>query len=413
MHRFEVNRRGILKVGAAGAIAMPFFARNALAETPIKLGSLLDGTGPLGLEGRRMIQTTQYAVDKLNADGGLLGRSIQLINFDTQSSMQLYTQYAQKLALEDKVDVVQGGITSASREAIRPILDRFKTLLFYNTQYEGGVCDRNVFCTGSTPAQTVDHIVDHALKNWGKKAYIVAADYNYGHITASWMTKFMKEGGGSVVGTDFYPLDVTNFSSAISRIQQASPDVVLSALVGANHSGFYRQWDSAGMKKKTPMGSTVFGLGDELTSMSHSTTNGIITCYGWYSDIDTPASQDFVKGMQAKFGADVTDLGELDTATYDGVMLWAAAVKKAGSVSRDRVIAALESGITVETPAGTVKMDPELHATTRSTYLAEPQDGKWKNPSKSFPEPGIPADTGGRCNLIKNPRTAKQFTPNI
>ncbi|MFP3441103.1 transporter substrate-binding protein, partial [Pantoea sp. SIMBA_133] len=108
----------------------------------------------------------------LNKAGGLLGRQIQLSAYDTQSNIQLYTQYAQTLALKEKVDVVFGGITSSSREAIRPILDRAKMLYFYNTQYEGGVCDRNVFCTGSTPAQTVNHICDYALKNWGKKAYI-------------------------------------------------------------------------------------------------------------------------------------------------------------------------------------------------------------------------------------------------
>ena len=170
-----------------------------------------------------MIQTTEYAVGQLNAAGGLLGRQIQLIAYDTQSSMQLYSQYAQQLVLKDRVDVVQGGITSASREAIRPTLDRYKTLYFYNTQYEGGVCDRNVFCTGTTPAQTVDHVVTYAQKTWGKKAYIIAADYNYGQITAKWMTKFVRDGGGSVARTDFFPLDVTNFSSAISRIQQAAP----------------------------------------------------------------------------------------------------------------------------------------------------------------------------------------------
>ena len=70
------------------------------------------------------IQPTEYAVGLLNAAGGLLGRQIQLINYDTQSSMQLYSQYAQQLVLKDRVDVVQGGITSASREAIRPTLDR-------------------------------------------------------------------------------------------------------------------------------------------------------------------------------------------------------------------------------------------------------------------------------------------------
>lgn len=413
MTETTISRRHAFKLGAAAvtALSMPFVARRALAEEPIKLGSLLDGTGALGLEGRRMIQTTQYAVDELNAAGGLLGRQIKLIAFDTQSNMQLYTQYAQQLALEQKVDVIQGGITSASREAIRPIFDRSKTLYFYNTQYEGGVCDRNVFCTGSTPAQTVDHIVDYALKTWGKKAYIVAADYNYGHITASWMTKFMKDGGGSVAGTDFFPLDVTNFSSAISRIQEAAPAFVLSALVGANHSGFYRQWDAAGMKSKIPLGSSVFGLGDELTTMDPSTTNGIITCYGWYNDIDTPKSKAFVSGMQAKFGADLTDLGELDSATYDGIMLWAAAVRKAGSVDREKVVQALESGLSYEGPTGKVTMDAATHHTIRNAYLATPKDRKW-DILATFPDQ-FPGDTGGACDLLKNPRTNKQFTPNI
>ena len=68
------------------------------------------------------------------------------------------------------------GSTRRTREAIRPILHRFETLYFYNTQYEGGVCDRNIFCTGSTPAQNVNKLVPYITKKWGKKVYIVAAD---------------------------------------------------------------------------------------------------------------------------------------------------------------------------------------------------------------------------------------------
>ena len=410
-----VTRRGALKFAtalSAGALSAPFVSRLARgAEEPIKLGSLLDGSGAIGLEGSRMIQTTEYAVGVLNAAGGLLGRQIQLVSYDTQSSMQLYSQFAQQLILKDKVDVIQGGITSASREAIRPTLDRYKMLYFYNTQYEGGVCDRNVFCTGTTPAQTVEHVLEYALKTWGKKAYIVAADYNYGQITAKWMTKFCRDGGGSVLQTDFFPLDVTNFSSAISRIQQAAPDFVLSALVGANHSGFYRQWDAAGMKKKIPMGSTVFGLGDELTSMDHSTTDGIVTSFGWYNDVDTPASNAFVKGMQAKYGAGVTDLGELDSATFEGIMLWAEGVKKAGSVAQAKVIAAMESGISIDGPSGKVTMDAKTHHTIRNAYLAEPKAGKW-DILATFPDQ-YPADTGGACDLLKSPGTNKQFVPSI
>ena len=59
---------------------------------------------------------------------------------------------------------MHAGITSASREAIRPVLKRYNTLYFYNTQYEGGVCDRNAFCTGSTPAQNVSRLVPHVMQ---------------------------------------------------------------------------------------------------------------------------------------------------------------------------------------------------------------------------------------------------------
>ncbi len=411
MIQTTATRRSVLRLGT-GILATPFISRIGFAaEEPIKLGSLLDGSGALGIESKRMIQTTEYAVGLLNAAGGLVGRQIKWFAYDTQSSMQLYSQYAQQLALRDKVDVIQGGITSASREAIRPVFDRSKTLYFYNTQYEGGVCDRDVFCTGTTPAQTVNHVVTYALKNWGKKAYIIAADYNYGQITAKWMTKFTRDGEGSVAATDFFPLDVTNFASAISRIQQAAPDFVLSALVGANHSGFYRQWDAAGMKGKIPLASSVFGLGDELATMDTSTTDGIVTSFGYYRDLGTPASDAFVKGMQAKFGADVTDLGELDSATYEGIMLWAEGVKKAGSVEQQKVIAALETGVAIEGPTGTVRMDPATHHTIRNAYLARARDRKWEILDR-FPDQ-FPGDTGGACDLLKTPATNKQFVPDI
>ena len=413
MTRRAITRRSALALGSlsTAALAIPSVSRHGLAEPPIKLGSLLDASGPIGISGARMIQTTQYAVGVLNAAGGLLGRQIQLINYDTQSSMQLYSQYAQQLVLKDRVDVIQGGITSASREAIRPTLDRFKTLYFYNTQYEGGVCDRNVFCTGTTPAQTVDHVVAYAMKTWGKKAYIIAADYNYGQITAKWMTKFVRDGGGSVARTDFFPLDVTDFSSAISRIQQAAPNFLLSALVGANHNGFYRQWAAAGMKPKIPMASTTFGLSDELISMEPAATDGIVTSYGWYNDLGTPVSDGFVKNMQAKYGAGVTDLSELDSATYEGIMIWAEGVKKAGSVAQQKVIVALESGITIDGPSGKVTMDPKTHHTIRNAYLAQPKDRSW-DIMATYPAQ-YPGDTGGACDLIKNPRTDKQFEPSI
>ena len=410
MHHGKFSRRSLMKAGLSlggGVLAAPLIARHALGADPIKVGSLLDLSGPIGASGQAMFDTIQLAVAEVNAAGGLLGRPVELVNYDTQSTIQLYSQYAQQLALRDKVAVVHGGITSASREAIRPVFDRYKTLYFYNVLYEGGVCDRDIFCTGTTPAQTVNKLVPYAMENFGKKAYIVAADYNYGQITAKWMNKYVKDGGGTVDAIEFFPLDVTDFSATISKIQRAAPSVVLSALVGANHTAFYRQWTAAGMKPRIPIASTTFGLVNEVATLDPVESNGIVTAYGYYQEIKTPASTGFVDKLHTKFGNDMPYISELACATYEGFMLWAEGVRKAGAVERDKLIPVLESGISVDGPSGKVSLDAKTHHAVRDAYLAVAKDKLW-DVLKSYPDQ-LPSDTAAVCDLAASPNTNKQF----
>lgn len=405
-----ITRRKAIQLGSAAAapLAMPFVAQ---AAEPIKVGSLLDLSGPLGSTGQPMYDAIRLAVDEVNAGGGLLNRKVKLINYDTQSTIALYSQYAQRLALRDRVDVIQGGITSASREAIRPVFDRYRVLYFYNVLYEGGVCDIDCYCTGTTPAQTVSKLVEYSLKTWGKKVYIVAADYNYGQITAKWMKKYTEDGGGSVQAIEFFPLDVTSFSASISKIQAAKPDVLLSALVGSNHTAFYRQWQAAGMKKKVPIASTTFGLVNELATLSPEVTNGIVTGYGYFQELDTPANKAFVGAIHKKFGMNVPYLGEPAATTYEGFHLWAKGVKRAGSLNRMKVIKALDSGISFNGPSGHVALDPASHQTIRNAYLGKAVNKKWDVIATYTNQE--PADTQAVCNLIKHPRTDKQFVVDV
>jgi urea transport system substrate-binding protein len=159
------------------------------AADPILVGSILDATGPLNVLGKPNIDATNLAVKQINESGGLLGRPLELISFDSQSDNAKYTQYANTLALEHDVAVLMGGITSASREAIRPIVGRSETLYFYNQLYEGGVCDRNVFATGPVPSLQLAPLIPYAIENFGPRLYIVGADYNFGHISAGWVEK--------------------------------------------------------------------------------------------------------------------------------------------------------------------------------------------------------------------------------
>jgi urea transport system substrate-binding protein len=79
-------------------------------------------------------------------------------------------------------------------------------------------------------------LVPWAARQYGKKVYTLAADYNYGHISADWVKVYLKQAGGEIAGEEFIPLDVVNFDSVIHRLQSSKPDVVMSLLVGGNHT---------------------------------------------------------------------------------------------------------------------------------------------------------------------------------
>ena len=109
----------------------------ALAEEEtIKLGGLYDRTGDFALVGIQKYNAALLAISEINANGGLLGKQIELIAPDTQSDNTRYQEMARKLILEDKVVAIHGAMSSASREAIRPIMEENKMLYFYNNKYE-------------------------------------------------------------------------------------------------------------------------------------------------------------------------------------------------------------------------------------------------------------------------------------
>ncbi|RRH86691.1 urea ABC transporter [Variovorax beijingensis] len=404
-----MDRRSFIQSSAAAlaGTAVPLFPMAAMAADEIVVGSIIDMSGGLDIYGKPMADCMALAVEEQNAAGGLLGKKLKLATYDPQSNMQLYAQFAQQSALKDKSTVVMGGITSASREVIRPVLTRNKTLYFYNTQYEGGVCDRNTFCTGVTPGQTVAKLIPYAMKKWGKKVYVVAADYNYGQITSQWVKKFVQDNGGSVASIDFFPLDVTNFGPTISKIEAAKPDMIVSALVGGAHISFYRQWAAAGLTRKIPLASTTFAGGNEHIVLSPAETDGFLISYNYFQNLDTPQNKAFKERFYKRFGADYPNITELAMGTYQGFKLWAEGVKKAGSLDREKMIAALETGISIDGPSGKVTLDAATHHCVLNVSIAEVRN-KQLNIVETFQQQP-PVDTSAVCNLVKNPKDNQQY----
>ena len=400
-----LNRRTFLATTAAatGAAMLP---NAVIAGDAIKLGSVLDTSGIFDAYGKPMDMAMRLAVNEINAAGGLLGKTIEVVGYDTQSDMALYTQYGQQLVRQDKVDVVHGGILSASREAIRQTMRKSKTLYFYNVLYEGGVCDRNIFINGVTPAQQVEALVPYAMEKSGKKVYILAADYNYGQITAEWIKKYVADNGGETVGLDFFPLDVSDFGSTIAKIQSAGPDLVIAPLVGGAHLSFFRQWAAAGMKDKIALASTTMGVGNEHKVLTAAEADGIMVAYNYSQELDTPANKAFKEKWAAAYG-DSNAIHEIAVSNYQGVLMWAEGVRKAGSLDRDAVIAALETGISIEGPAGKVTVDPKTHHAVLDVHIME-MENQGMRVIKTLPQ-RQPIDTQAVCDLSANPDDNTQY----
>ena len=386
-----------------------------VSSNEIKLGLLCDITGDIAINGGITSSAMKFAVDEINEAGGINGKPIKLIIYDTQSDNTVYQDMARKLCLEDKVDAVFGGITSASREAIRPILEENEMLYFYAQQYEGGVASHYTFCTGCLPEMQIDPIVDYLFKQKpGAKVYIWAADYNFGQITSEWIVKAVEERGGTVLATEFVPLGVSQFSPTIANINAAKPDIVFPIAVGAAQMSFYEQWANARFAD-IPLVTTTSGLmcGEHKIFEAPALAN-LYVASPYFEELNTPEAKAFTKKFREKFSeSQVPYLGMDIETVYDSVYLYKKAVEKAGTTEAEAVIAALESGISFDGPAGTVTINgKDHHAIKNSTAVRIEKDHSvtqivtMPNVKSGFLESlGI--------DLIKSGKNApnKQFTP--
>ena len=376
---------------------------------PIRVGSLLDETGPLNIYGTPMADATRLAIADINAKGGVLGRQLELVALDSKSDQNEYITGADQLVAQD-LAVVHAGITSASREAIRPIFDEAELLYFYNVLYEGGVCDRNTFVTGVVPTQQLQVLIPWAIENMGPRLYVLAADYNYGQISADWVREYAAANGGEIVGEDFFPLDVAEFGTTISEVQDASPDAVVSLLVGGAHMSFYSQYAAAGVNADIPIVSTTFGLGSEQVALDGASSEGIVVAYPYFEELDTAVNAEFVAAWQNEFGSDYPYITDLAVYVWEGWHLWADAVNAAGTLDRDAVIAQLESGVSFGSPKGEVSMDGGSHHLIQPVSLARANASNGFDVFETFDNipPSFEQDV---CDLIASPDTNEQFTP--
>jgi urea ABC transporter substrate-binding protein len=341
---------------------------NALAGDTIKIGLLEDISGDLAVMGKPKLDGSLLAVEEINKSGGILGKKIELIHLDPQGDNARYQEFARRLISKDKVDLLIGGETSASREAIRPILDRTDIPYMYTNQYEGGVCDANMISNGAIPEQQFSTLIPYMVQTFGKKVYVIAADYNFGHLSAEWNRSILKGLGGTVVGEEFIPLGVSQFAQTIQNIEKAKPDWILTINVGAAQDSFFEQ--AAAAKLNLPMGSSIkIMLGFEHKRFAPPALNGMHATANWFEEIDTPEAIAFKKRWHAKFPAEpyINDMGY---NAYTALYMYKQMAEGAKSTKLADLRKFIATGnACIDAPEGKICIDPKSQHTSHHMRL--------------------------------------------
>lgn len=395
----------IRALGLTTALALTSSA--AIAD--VKVGAIFDLTGGLNIYGIQQNNALNLAIESINDAGGVNGEQVEVIGYDAQSELSKYTQFAQTSVLRDGISAMFAGLTSSSREAIRPIFRKANIPYFYSSLYEGGACDKQTFVTGSSASQQLNVLIEWAIKNYGKKIYIMAPDYNFGTISGHWIREYAKQKGAEVVGEDYLALSVTDYAPTIQKIQAAKPDVVVALPVGANQTGFLEQFAAAGLKDNIGVVSTNYGSGNQQVVVSPQAGEGLVSAMGYFPSVENEENTAFKAKWEAKYG-DETPIVAGAVDVWNAAHLWAQAANRAGTTDADKVIEQLENGLFFYAPNGLVTLEPGSHHLRQDIYIARGNANNGFDIIKTYPD-ASPIYENIMCNLVENPDLAEHFTP--
>ena len=366
---------GIIIISITGAISLSLFSDNSYinneqrhvildeslvtldTDNPIKIGILHSLSGTMAISESVVVDSVLLAVEEINSRGGILGREVIPIIKDGQSDWNIFADEAENLIVEEEVDVVFGGWTSASRKTMKPVFEEYNHLLFYPVQYEGLESSPNIIYTGAAPNQQVLPAIDWANKELGNKFFLVGSDYIFPRSAGEIMKAKILEIGGSVVGEEYKVLGERDFVDVVDKIVASNPDVILNTINGDSNIEFFKE-----LRKNKIYSYEIptisFSIAEsEIRLIGTKSMQGDYASWNYFQSISNENNQKFVKSFQEKYGSHRVVADPME-AGYVGVYLYAKAVESVGSTDIIKVRETLK-GLTLNAPEGVVGIDPE------------------------------------------------------
>jgi urea transport system substrate-binding protein len=336
---------------------------------PIKVGVLHSLTGTMADSERRVAEATLFAIEEINANGGLLGRPVIPIVRDGNSDASIFAFEAEELIKSEGVVAVFGCWTSVSRKTVRPIFEKYNNLLFYPLQYEGMEMSPNIVYMGAAPNQQIIPAVKWAMDMLGDRFFIVGSDYVFPRAAAEVMKDQIRNLNGRLVGEFYVPLGSTVVGPTIRAIQQERPDVILNLLNGDSNFSFFEELRAAGITSDE-IPTISFSVAEpEVPVFGADRLTGDYAAWNYFQNLPGPDNEVFVNRFKARFGEQVV-VSDPMVSAYLGVKFWAEAVAKANSTNPQTVRQVLD-GLSVGGPQGPVSIDGRTMHTWKPVFIGK------------------------------------------
>jgi len=353
--------------GLLFACGLALAAPHAAAQE-IKIGVAGPITGPLAFLGQHIKWAGELATDEINQKGGVLGRKMAFLMQDSACRPGDGVAAAERLLNQDRVDVMLGDVCSGSTMAVMPVMEKAQRPFIVTisthpdiTAKSGAGGNRWVFRTVPHDGMIADVVAD---KMKGLKSIaIVGEDTDYGRGAVR-LLKERLPANVKIVSEDYLKQTETDFLPILTRIRASKPDAIGTYVLDQQASNLMRQYLQFGLSiplvGRPPLGS---GVVAELVKSGKF--NGSWTVYPYYDKFDDPKNAAFVKAYVQRFKQPPHYAGY---GVYEGIKLYADAVRRAGTGDAERVRDAIAKS-SFDAILGPMRFDANNQARSRIMYM--------------------------------------------
>ena len=358
----------------------------ATAQEPIRIGAFLSVTGPAAFLGDPEQKTLELYVEKLNAAGGLLGRKLQLISYDSAGDAEKARGFVKRLIEQDKVDLIVGGSTTGETMAAVPLAEAagipFVSLAGAVVIIEP--VKKWVFKTPHTDRMACEKIfVDMRARGFSRAALISGAG-GFDRSMRAECLKVADKHGVQVVADETYGAGDTDMTAQLAKIK-ANPAVqaLLNAGFGQGPAIVTRNYRQLGIA--APLYQSHGVASKQYVSLSGEAAEGVRLPAAALLVADTLPESDAQKKVVTAYKRDYEGRYKQEVSTfgghaYDGLMLALEAVRRAGSTDKARVRDAIESIRGYVGTGGVVNMSAQDHMglDLSAFRMLEVRKGDWQ-----------------------------------